>query len=190
MRPPAWLPNAVSCLRFLLLPAWILAVYGIEPFGPAPDPWAGASILLVLGATDVVDGWIARRFGLTSEMGAVLDAAADKLAQFLVFSCLAFAPPPGFYAVPVAFVAMLFLRDLTMIIGIAWIHRRRHRYQVVHETHGKVQTVALFAFMLALHAPASPVHTALLLGVTAAVLLSTALYVRRGVAVLRGIDLA
>jgi cardiolipin synthase (CMP-forming) len=66
------LPNALSATRLVLLvPLWVLAFRGeIAAVG-----W----LLVVAGATDVLDGWLARRLGATSAFGAQLDSLADNL---------------------------------------------------------------------------------------------------------------
>ena len=66
-------PNLISVLRLGCVPVfcWLLLGMGNR---------AGAAILLgVLGATDWVDGYIARRFGQESELGKILDPTADRL---------------------------------------------------------------------------------------------------------------
>ncbi len=70
---PWTVPNAISVARLAALPvfAWLL-------FG-AKDHWAAAVLLGALGATDWVDGFIARRFNQVSELGKVLDPTADRL---------------------------------------------------------------------------------------------------------------
>lgn len=66
-------PNAITLLRLLFLPVvpWLLLVEDRQV--------AAAVVLGVLGSTDWVDGWVARRFGQTSEFGAVFDPVVDRL---------------------------------------------------------------------------------------------------------------
>jgi cardiolipin synthase len=66
-------PNALSVLRLLGVPlfCWLA-------LGPKADGWA-VILLMVAGFTDYLDGKIARRFNLTSELGKLLDPAADRL---------------------------------------------------------------------------------------------------------------
>jgi cardiolipin synthase (CMP-forming) len=66
-------PNAISVARLLCAPLflWLLFVVHERP---------GAFVLLaVLGATDWVDGWVARRFDQASAVGKVLDPVADRV---------------------------------------------------------------------------------------------------------------
>lgn len=66
-------PNGLSVLRLLGVPlfCWLA-------LGPKDDGWA-VIVLMVAGFTDYLDGKIARRFNLTSELGKLLDPAADRL---------------------------------------------------------------------------------------------------------------
>lgn len=66
-------PNLISLVRLGCAPLvwWLL-------FG-ADAPWSAAVLLGVLGASDWVDGWIARRFDQGSELGKVLDPTADRI---------------------------------------------------------------------------------------------------------------
>ena len=184
LKPPAWLPNAISSVRLVLLPVWAAWVYGWGPL--SPDRWSALAVLVVLGVSDVLDGALARRFGLTSTFGAALDAIADKLAQVLVFTSFALAPPAGLLPVPLWFVGLLILRDATMIVGLVWIWRRRQHFLIDHRGHGKLMSFSLFALMLGVHLSLPPaVHRGAIVVVALIVLGSAALYVRDGVAALR-----
>ena len=67
------IPNAVSVLRLLLIPVFVWLVL-IEQ-----TAWAGA-LLGFIGATDWIDGYLARRLDQISEVGKMLDPVADRLA--------------------------------------------------------------------------------------------------------------
>lgn len=70
-------PNAISLARLACIPVFVWLLIGRD------QPIAAAALLSVLGATDWVDGWIARRFDQVSEIGKILDPTADRL-MFLV----------------------------------------------------------------------------------------------------------
>ena len=69
------LPNALTWLRILMIPAIIVLFY--LPYWWA-DPAACAGFAIA-GITDTLDGYYARKLGLTSRLGAFLDPVADKL---------------------------------------------------------------------------------------------------------------
>lgn len=66
-------PNAVTLLRLACLPIFLWLLFG------QGDRELAAWLLGVLGATDWVDGWLARRLNQRSDFGAVFDPAVDRL---------------------------------------------------------------------------------------------------------------
>lgn len=70
-------PNAITLVRLACLPLFLVLLFGRD------DRAAAAYLLAFIGATDWVDGYIARRFGQVSTLGKVLDPTADRLV-FLV----------------------------------------------------------------------------------------------------------
>jgi len=75
-------PNAFTLLRLCCIPLFLWLLFG-------RDSRAGAGFLLgVLGATDWVDGWLARRFNQTSEFGKVFDPTADRLLFIVGISAI------------------------------------------------------------------------------------------------------
>ena len=66
-------PNLITMVRLLCLPVFVWLVFG------AKQQTAAAILLAVLGATDWVDGYVARRFHQVSTVGKVLDPTADRL---------------------------------------------------------------------------------------------------------------
>lgn len=70
-------PNVFTLLRLLCLPVFLWMLFG-------RDNRAGAALLLGgLGATDWVDGWLARRFHQVSEFGKVFDPTVDRMLFFV-----------------------------------------------------------------------------------------------------------
>ena len=66
-------PNAISVVRLLCVPLFLWLLFAREHRAGA------ASLLAVLGATDWVDGYIARHFNQVSELGKILDPTADRI---------------------------------------------------------------------------------------------------------------
>lgn len=66
-------PNLISLVRLLCVPVFVWLLLG------AQRPLMAGLLLAVLGATDWVDGWIARRYDQGSAIGKVLDPVADRI---------------------------------------------------------------------------------------------------------------
>src|SRR5215469_16889333 len=69
------LPNILTWIRIAAIPLVVVAFYSHYPWA---DPAAGL-LFAAAGVTDTLDGYLARRLGQTSRLGAFLDPVADKL---------------------------------------------------------------------------------------------------------------
>lgn len=183
---PRWLPNAISVVRMLLVPAWVAAAEGANRAAaqggdPSSHRVVAAALLVTIGVSDLLDGHLARRFGLQSRLGATLDAVADKLAQVVLTSYLTLRPGAAFAVMPWWFMAMLIARDALLLCGYLAIRRRRGRVDTEHQAHGRIASLLLFLLLVAFSAGAGEgVTTPLLVGIGGVVAASTAVYVRRG----------
>jgi len=105
-------PNAVTLVRLLLVPvcAYLLATgrYG----------W-GLVLTALVGSTDWVDGWLARRYGQVSRVGQLLDPLADRLLIAAVAIALVVQG-----VVPWQAAALLVARDLVLLAGWPLLKRR------------------------------------------------------------------
>lgn len=184
---PRWLPNAISIVRVLLVPVWAwsaeLANRTFEAGGDGTRyRIAAALILSSIGASDVFDGWLARRYGLQSRLGANLDAIADKMAQVVLTTYLVLRPGPAFPQIPLWFLGLLIARDGLLVLGCLAIWRRHRHVETEHGWHGKAASVSLFLVLIACcFAASEAVMDILLLATTALVVASTAAYTHRGV---------
>ncbi|HWO07044.1 MAG TPA: CDP-diacylglycerol--glycerol-3-phosphate 3-phosphatidyltransferase [Candidatus Paceibacterota bacterium] len=98
------LPNVLTLFRGIATVA-IIAVF----LSPAPHAFVIAFVLFVFAAiSDYLDGYLARRLGVTSEFGAVLDPLFDKV---LVISLIVLIYP--YDIVPAAVLFILIIRDIT-----------------------------------------------------------------------------
>ncbi|MGD8195196.1 CDP-alcohol phosphatidyltransferase family protein [Herbiconiux sp. P18] len=125
------LPNAISLGRLLMLtPLFVVSVLAWR------QPAAALALLVVLGITDWLDGFIARRFDLVTELGKRLDPLADRVSQVVVCVTLVLA---GF--VPLWMAIVLIVGDL--VLGAAILIARP---QVVRVSRlGRLRTVLLMA---------------------------------------------
>ena len=81
------IPNVMSFFRLLLVPIIIWSYLGLQ------NTTLTIVLLIVSGLTDVLDGRIARKFHMVSDLGKVLDPIADKLTQVSIVFCLALSHP-------------------------------------------------------------------------------------------------
>lgn len=143
-------------------------------------------IVAAAGTSDVLDGFLARRWRLTSRAGALLDAVADKSFQFTTLVTITILGRPLFSQLPVWLVGAVFMRDLVLLTGWMTMRRLHRTVSMEHEFHGKVATVLIFCLVvgatLGWPEPAL-VPAAAVAG--AAALLSATAYVRRGRRLLR-----
>ena len=130
-------PNLLSGLR--LACAFALPL--------APRSW-WITLILVAGVSDWLDGYIARRFDVTSWLGGLLDGFSDKafcvtaLVTFCVQGLLAWWQIP-----------FLLLRDFSVAAGVTVSALRRDRDAFRHmdsRTFGKLATVVIFGLLVAL----------------------------------------
>jgi phosphatidylglycerophosphate synthase len=108
------LANCITLSRFPMLLAWILVLY----LGSPPLRLAGVALLFVGLMLDTVDGVVARRTGRTSLLGSVLDIAADRTYELVLWVCFAnLGMIPS--VIPLIIVARTTLTDALRSLGVA-----------------------------------------------------------------------
>jgi cardiolipin synthase len=140
--PLRHIPNAITVARLLLVAPTAYFLWRSE--------YQLALVLMaVAGASDAVDGWLARRFGWTSKLGATLDPVADKLlvgALFVVLTLQGLLPP--------WLVAIVVGRDAIIMAG-AGIYRLLFTHlelvpTFISKANTALQIVLLLLFLLML----------------------------------------
>lgn len=76
------IPNLLSYFRLLLIPAFVI-LYMQEKFP------AALAVLAASGLSDTLDGRIARKYNMVTDLGKFIDPVADKLTQFAMIICVA-----------------------------------------------------------------------------------------------------
>jgi cardiolipin synthase len=138
-------PNLISLGRLLCVPLFLWLLWG------ADEPIAAAALLAVLGATDWVDGWIARRYDQGSDLGKVLDPTADRV--LLVTGCIALLVEDLPVGVEIMVWVILMREIVVAVATIALAFAGARRIDVVWA--GKAGTLALmFALPMFLGADA------------------------------------
>lgn len=125
------IPNALSVFRILLIPPFV--------FYFLAQQWRPAGMVLVAsGLTDLVDGYIARRFHQITELGKLLDPLADKLTQAAVAICMAIAEP-----VLVPFLAVFVVKE-TVMIAAACVLLKKKKRPTAAKWYGKAATAMFY----------------------------------------------
>lgn len=130
------LPNLITVLRILLVAPLAVAVL---------EGSYGTALLLftVAGLSDGVDGFLAKRFGWESRLGAVLDPLADKLLLVVCYVLLGLKA-----ALPIWLVAVVLLRDLVIVIGGIAYHLHVGYVQMAPTVISKLNTVLQVALVV------------------------------------------
>ena len=160
------LANFLSVLRVLLIP---FLLYFIAQ-GPAAQLQA-VLLLLIAGATDIGDGWVARHYDQVSRLGKILDPLADKIFLACLLGTLV-----HWRDLPLWLLAMLLVRDLAIVL-VGGVLLRSQGLVIAANRWGKYTTVcmALTAFSYVLEAPFS-LRTGLSLAAAALVVISSLSY--------------
>jgi len=125
-------PNLISFTRILLVPLFVWLAMGRD------DHTAAGLLLGFIGATDWVDGYLARRLGQVSRLGKALDPLADR---FAVAAAVIVGWITG--ALPWVVAALLVARESVVAVG-ALVLAIRARRQVAVRRMGKVATFGLY----------------------------------------------
>ena len=130
------IPNLLSFFRLCLIPVFMW-MYCVEK----NYLWTGI-ILILSGLTDTVDGIIARKFNMISDLGKVLDPIADKLTQAAMLFCLLTRFP-----LMIAPLALMVVKEFFMgVTGLLVIQKTGKVFGA--DWHGKVNTWLLYAMMI------------------------------------------
>ena len=137
------MPNLLSVARLALIPvvAWQLAVGAYEVALP---------LFLAAALTDFADGYIARRFRLTSRLGALLDPVADKLTMLVATLILAWQS-----LVPLWLAVAIIARDVVIVAGALAYRGLVGKVDIAPTLASKLNTVVEFAMLLATMAAAA-----------------------------------
>jgi cardiolipin synthase (CMP-forming) len=106
------IPNLITLGRILLVPivVWAIATPGAM--------WIAFVLFVAAGVSDGVDGFLAKRFGMTTELGAYLDPLADKALIVSIYIALGINE-----AIPRWMVILVVSRDILIVGGImlSWV---------------------------------------------------------------------
>ena len=125
------IPNVISMFRILLIPFFIWAYAYLHN-----------NLLTVSGVSDVLDGFIARKFNMVSDLGKALDPIADKFTQLAMIFCLVFR----FWYMIIPFALLAIKEIVAAATGMAVIKATNHVRSA--EWHGKAATACIYVMMI------------------------------------------
>lgn len=132
------IPNIISFIRLLLIPLFGWLYWG------AKKQVNAAVVLAVSGASDMIDGFIARRFHMESDVGRVLDPAADKLTQ--VAMCVALIS-----RYPIMFWLLIFFAvKEAALVALGSFYMKRTGVVNSARWYGKASSIVQYPVMLVL----------------------------------------
>lgn len=109
------IPNILSVVRLGLIPVFLWLYCKKQEYAFA------AGIVVLSGITDILDGFIARRWNMVSDLGKILDPAADKLTQLALIVSLAVR-----YPVVRPLMALFVVKEFTMgVLGLLVVLKTR-----------------------------------------------------------------
>ena len=170
------IPNLLSYFRLLLIPLFVM-LYLREDFT------AALITLAASGLSDVLDGRIARKFNMVTDLGKVLDPVADKLTQCAMMFCVAMRYPAMWWLLGIHVV-----KELIMIVMGCYVLKKTDTVNSAIWV-GKLCTGVIYAVMM-LHVidPYLPQAASVSMTVVCAglILLSLVVYTMRYVKILGG----
>jgi len=131
-------PNLLSSFRLLMAPLFLFLFIQEDLL------LRGISLVVfaIAAITDAIDGYLARKYNVESEIGIFLDPLADKFLTFAGFVCLPFLDPSQF---PWWAVALIVLRDVS--ITLLRIYTKRKNITLETRNTAKIKTAIQMAFL-------------------------------------------
>lgn len=123
-------PNLLTLARFVLIP--IIIKYII-----IQDYIMAFVVLTISGLTDVLDGFIARKFHLISDFGKLIDPLADKATQICILATLVIQQ-----IIPIWILVVILLKEIIMIAGACFVYGKD--FVVSSKWYGKLTTVLIY----------------------------------------------
>jgi CDP-diacylglycerol--glycerol-3-phosphate 3-phosphatidyltransferase len=150
------IPNILTLIRIILIPVLVIVFY-------LPVQWTyqvSAAIFGIAALTDLLDGYLARRWNQTSPFGAFLDPVADKLMVAVALVLLVQDNPAPLFAIP---AAIIIGREIAISALREWMAEIGARTKVAVSIVGKLKTtlqmIAILLLLYKMPLGAFPTHT-------------------------------
>ena len=130
-----YIPNILSVIRLALVGVFVAVFFGLEN---GYNNKIALIVFVVAGITDVIDGFLARRFGWVTTVGKILDPMADKLMQCTALVCLAAARMVGVW-----YILPYILKELA-ILFCGFLVIKKRSFVVVSNIFGKFAALLFY----------------------------------------------
>lgn len=132
------IPNLITFLRVILIPPLIGCLLNHLY-------WQGLILLVISGLTDAADGFLARHYGWTTRLGAIIDPLADKCLLILTFITLTYL-----HCIPFWLCAIVILRDVMIVAGAVFYHFLIKEYDFEPTRISKLNTTLQLFYLFSL----------------------------------------
>ena len=138
---PVTTATKITIARLVFVPPLVFAIWGAARWPQSATPMRIGAIALFMAAalTDLLDGYVARRFNQRSRLGAALDPLVDKVllgaAIWAIWACRS-----AYVAVPLWYPAIVTLNDVVLGVGYLAVRRRIDPDEFRSMLWGKVAT--------------------------------------------------
>lgn len=135
----AKLPNILTVTRIFMVPIFPLiyfsslekaSIYALEFF-------------IFVGLTDMLDGYLARKYNLISAFGTAMDPLADKLMLIMVMICFGIKE-----LLPLWIIIFIITKELIMIFTGLYFYFKKEKYVIASNIFGKSATMFIFLTIL------------------------------------------
>lgn len=133
------IPNVLTIIRLLLIPGFAYCFFSPMKYGVR----IAVIIFVIAGLTDVLDGFIARRYNLITRLGIVLDPLADKLMLLTVLVSITLKNQ-----IPFWIIVIVAVKETLLMLGAITLFND-HDIVVPANRFGKLSTVAFYIAILA-----------------------------------------
>lgn len=125
------IPNMLTIIRFILIPFIFISVISHHYF-------TGLIIFTVSAITDILDGYIARKYNYITDIGKLIDPLADKLTQITLLLALAILN-----ILPLWIFIIVFVKECVMVISASFLYKKKD-VVVYSKWYGKMATTLFY----------------------------------------------
>lgn len=133
------IPNILTTVRLFLVPIFIF-IFFLKPEG---NIIYATYIFILAGITDILDGYIARKYNLITKWGQAMDPLADKLMQVTVIICFTIKN-----YLPIWVIIIIGLKELLMVLGGLFLYYRKDKSVIPANKYGKLATIVFYIAIL------------------------------------------